>query len=214
MSDPFALSSLPADAAYCLAAQRVIIRTTIPMQMQLHTEFDAFVKSKATIDGSTPTIHQYNWHDAEGRLVGISCKLKNVDHLVATFGPGSAGPEGTCQDMNRAVYDLVRADIAQPRFPRVVFDPRETIFNDNQPGMTGPDWLAPFTLTSVDGDGALCIHTKAFIVNFLDPKYAQLPVRFRGVHYGHFIAPSHLRDLLTGAAEPGVSIGRWVGAPR
>ena len=214
MPDPFALDSLPPDAEFCRAAQRVIVRTTRPVQMQLHADFDGFVKSKATIDDGVVTIHQYNWHDEAGRLLGISCKLKNTDHLVATFGPGCAGPEGTCQDMNRAVYDLVRAGIATPRFERVVFDPHETVVNEKEPGMTGPDWLAPFALTSVDPDGALRIHAKGFVVEFLDPRFAAMPERFRGVHYGHFIAPGHLRDLLAGAAEPGAMIGRWVGAPR
>jgi hypothetical protein len=210
MNDPYALTRLPPDNEFCLAAQRVVTRSTMAMQMQLHTDFDAFVKSKATIDDGVPTIHQYNWTDEAGRLLGISCKLKNTDHLVATYGPGVAGPDGTCQDMNRAVYDLVRRDVPAPRFAQVVFDPKETVFNDKEPGMTGPDWLAPFTLTSADADGSLRIHAKGFIVNFLDPAYAQMPVRFRGVHYCHFIAPGHLADLLAGRAAPGVRIGRLV----
>ena len=210
VSDPFALTALPPDDSFCLAAQRVVTRTLIPMQMQLHTDFDAFVKSKATIDGTTATIHQYNWRDAGGRLLGISCKLKNTDHLVATFGPGTAGPDGSCHDMNRAVHGLLQPVVTRPRYPAVVFDPNETVFNAKEPGMTGPDWLAPFTLTSVDRDGSLRIYTKGFIVNFLDPAYAAMPVRFRGVHYCHFIAPSHLRDLLEGQATVGATIGRLV----
>ncbi|MBM4196540.1 MAG: hypothetical protein FJ197_05485 [Gammaproteobacteria bacterium] len=210
MNDPYALTAIPDDDRYCLSAQRVVTRTLVPVQMQIHGDFDAFVKSKATIDGRTATIHQYNWFTDDGRLTGISCKLKNTDHLNLVYGPGSAGPDGLCQDMNRAVYELVRREVPAPRYPRVVFDPNETVFNAASPGMTGPDWLAPFTLTSVDADGALRIHTKGFIVNFLDPAYAQMPERFRGVHYCHFIAPGHLRDLLTGSAEAGARIGRQV----
>lgn len=207
--DP-ALPALPATGEFCLAAERLVTRTQLPMQLVVQPDFDAFVKSKAVIEG--PTLQQFNWVDADGRLLAISCKLKNADHLVATYGAGVAGPDGKCQDMNRAVHALVAREVEKPVFGRVVFDPNEIVVNETEPGMTGPDWLAPFTLTSRDADGALRIHTKGFIVNFNDPAYAQMPVRFRGVHYCHFIAPEHLRDLLAGKAEPGASVGRTVGA--
>jgi hypothetical protein len=206
-ADP-ALPALPADDSYCLAAQRLVTHTTIPMKLEVQADFNGFVKSKALIEG--PTIQQYEWRDDSGRLLAISCKLKNTDHLVARFGPGSAGPDGACQDMNRAVYALVAREVAEPQFERVVFDPQETVINEKEPGMTGPDWLAPFTLTAMDTDGALRIFTKGFIVEFNDPRLAAMPERFRGVHYCHFIAPAHLRDLLEGKAQAGVTIGRKV----
>lgn len=203
-----ALRSIPAAEKYCISAQRLVTQTGLPVNLQLQTDFDAFVRSKALIEG--PTIQQFNWSDGNDELVGISCKLKNADHLLAVFGPGSAGPDGACQDMNRAVYALVAREIPAPVYPRVVFDPAEGNMNEGNPGMTGPDWLAPFTLTTVDADGSLRIHTKGFIVNFSDPRFEKMPVRFRGVHYCHFIAPAHLRALLEGRAKPGVEIGRRV----
>jgi hypothetical protein len=202
------LASLPATDSFCLASQQLVTKTAIPMQLVVHGDFDAFVKSKALIEG--PTLQQYNWMDAGGRLLAISCKLKSADHLVVAYGPGSAGPDGDCQDMNRAVYERVVEDVRRPGFADVRFEAGETVSNETTPGMTGPDWLAPFTLTSVDADGALRIATKGFIVEFGDPRYAQLPVRFRGVHYCHFIAPAHLRDLLEGRAQPGAVIGRRI----
>lgn len=202
------LPAIPAVADYCLAAERVVTRTRIPMRVEIQPDFDAFVKSKALIEG--PTLQQLGWTAPDGRLLAISCKLKSTDHLVATFGPGVAGPDGSCQDMNRALYALVAREVSEPVFRRVVFDPAETVVNEANPGMTGPDWLAPFTLTGRDPDGALRIRTKGFVVNFTDPRFAGLPVRFRGVHYCHFIAPEHLRDLLEGRAEPGTVVGRTV----
>lgn len=203
-----ALPALPATEDFCLAAQKLVVHTTIPMKNVVHDNIDGFVKSKAVIEG--PTIQQFNWSDGQGRLLGISCKLKNAEHLIATFGADSAGPEGACQDVNRAVYALVMRDVRKPAYREVRFDPAESAFNEKTTGMTGPDWLLPFTLTSVDPDGALRIHTKGFITGFADPQLAQVPVRFRGVHYCHFIAPEHLRDLLEGKAKAGVQIGHKV----
>ncbi len=212
--DPFALSGIPPLDRYCIAAQRLVTRTEIPVRLQLHDDFTAFVKSKALIDG--PVIQQYNWRDASGRIVGISCKLKSADHLNRVFGPASAGPDGRCQDMNRAVFEHVapRAADPDPAYSRVVFEPDELAGDESEPGMTGPDWLRPYTATWVDDSRTLHIRAKGFVVDFDDPRYAQAPPRFRGVHYCHFLAPQYLRELLLGMAAPGAVIGREVDTSR
>ncbi len=205
--NPWALQEIPSAADYCKEAQRLVTRTLVPVQVVIHDDFDAFVKSKAVIEG--PTIQQYNWNDADGKLVGISCKLKNADHLNLQFGEGTAGPDGLCQDMNQEVFRLLARKVTKPAFKSVTFDTQETVSNAQQPGMTVPDSLAPFTLTYAQ-DGVLHIATKGFVVNFNDPQYAKAPERFRGVHYCHFIAPEHLQELMDGAAAPGIVIGREV----
>jgi len=205
--NPWELREVPTTENFCIAAQRLVTRTDVPVEVVIHDDFDAFVKSKAVIEG--PTIQQFNWSDADGMLLGISCKLKSADHLNVAFGEGSAGPDGLCQDMNRAVFSLVARKVRAPAFSRVTFDPAETVSNAAQPGMTGPDWLAPFTMTYVQDD-ALHIATKGFVVNFTDPQYAKAPERFRGVHYCHLVAPDYLQALMDGTAAPGAIVGRDV----
>lgn len=200
------LEEVPELESFCVAAQQVVTKTKHPVQLVVHDNFTAFVKSKAVIEG--PEIQQYNWQDDTGNIVGISCKLKSADHLNLEFGAGTAGPDGSCQEMNQAIFMLIAPTVGNPVFQRVTFDPNETVSNEANPGMTGPDWLAPYTATSVDDAGELTIRSKGFIVNFTDPQYAQAPPRFRGVHYCHFLAPEYMQALLVGAAEPGVSIGR------
>ncbi len=206
--DEFALRETPAEADYCGAAQRLVTRTTYPVRVKIHDDFDAFVKSKAVIDG--PTIQQYVWRDADGAAVGISCKLKSADHLNLAFGEGTAGPDGFCQDMNRAVFEKLTRGNLRPAYTTIIFDPLESVSNDEEPGMTGPDWLAPYRATWTDADGALHIKAKGFRVDFTDPRFAQAPPRFRGIHYCHFVAPGYLNELLAGRAQPGISIGREV----
>ena len=203
-------ADLLSSADYCLEAQKIVSHTSYPVKLEVHETFEAFVKSKALIDG--PTIHQFNWRDANGLIQGISCKLKSADHLNLAFGEGTAGPDGTCQDMNRAMHAAVADGFPEPRYPVVVFDPKETVINDDEPGMTGPDWLAPYTGTELDDAGTLQVRSKGFQVNFLDPRYQSAPARFRGVHYCHLIAPEYMRALLAGSAAPGNVIGREVDA--
>ena len=210
------LSEIPPVDEYCLAAQRVIVHTNVAMDLVVHNDFNSFVKSKAIIDGPNqrPEIQQYNWLDDQGNIVGISCKLKNTDHLVRTYGPEAAGPEQPCQEMNRQVHGLLSVELGLDAFANykaVIFDPDESPGNPENPGMTGPEWLKPYVMaysSARNGDQELHIATKGFIVEFSDPQFAQAPERFRGVHYCHFIAPDEFGRLLTGATSPPVKIGR------
>lgn len=207
-AEEFALRETPSVDDYCEAAQRLVTRTAHPVRVKVHEDFDAFVKSKAVIDG--PTIQQYVWRDAKGMAIGISCKLKSADHLNLVFGDGTAGPDGACQDMNRAVFEKLTRGNLRPAYTTVIFDPLETVSNEEEPGMTGPDWLAPYQPTWTDDDGALHIKAKGFQVDFTDERFAAAPARFRGIHYCHFVAPGYLGELLAGRAQPGISIGRVV----
>jgi hypothetical protein len=199
------LAATPAE--FCAEAQRLISRTDKTGKFVVHPDFEGFVKSKTNIDPLT--LHAYVWlaPDDPGRPVAISCKLKSADHLNAAFGPGTAGPDALCQDMNRETLRLVRAALPDAAGRQVVLDPNENAFNEKQPAATGQDWLAPFLLTTEDDAGTLTIHSKGFRVDWLDPRFAGMDARVRGVHYCHLIAPGHLRDVLTGRAAAGVQIG-------
>lgn len=202
----YQLKSLPMLDQYCLAAQRVVSRTNVPMQLVVHTEFTTFVKSKAVIEG--PTIHQYNWYDDDGMILGVSCKMKSADHLQLVYGDESAGPEGYCHDMNRQIYRVLQRQITDPVIESVIFDPSESLDTKEQASMIGPTWLLPFTLTRFDDSGDLHVATKGFVIDFLDPRYEKFPPSWRGTHYCHLIAPDYFARLLTGNAEAGAIIGR------
>jgi hypothetical protein len=208
-TDPYALNAVPAADEYCLAAQRVVTRTTVPMQLVVHKDYEAFVKSKALIEG--PTIQQYNWYDSGGALQGISCKMKSADHLNLVFGAGAdeaAGPDGYCHEMNRQVYALLEKQGANPNGVHVVFDPSESLDTKEQAGMIGPTWLLPFTLTRFAADGSLHVASKGFTIDFTDARYQKFPPSWRGTHYCHLIAPAYLQALLAGEAGAGAVVGR------
>jgi len=205
------LREVPPISKYCQTAQKFTAGTEMRIETIIHDDFDAFVKSKAIIDGPNgPQIQQYNWYDDGGEILGISCKLKTAEHLNLEFGESTAGTEGSCQALNQEVFRLMSRWVREPAFNAVSFDAAETVSNEEQPGMTGPDWLAPFEVTYVGDNGGLRVRSKGFVVEFTDPRYERAPPRFRGVHYCHYIAPDYLARLLKGEAEPGATIGRTV----
>ena len=213
MAGNFELREVPVLNEYCVAAQRIVTRTDQAVDVNIQASFDAFVMSKAVItDGAAtvPEIQQFHWLDEAGQVTGVSCKLKSADHLNLVYGEATAGPDGSCQSMNQAAYQLIAADMTTPRFSRVVFDIDEDVTNQENPGMTGPDWLSPYRAMYLDASGELHVQAKGFSVDFTDPQFAQAPARFRGVHYCHFIAPDHLRSVLLGDAPPELSLGKLV----
>lgn len=209
-SQPPAIAGSPPLAEFCLEAQRVVVRTQVAPALVLHADFDSFVKSKAAIEPLT--IQQYIWYedDDPARPVMISCKLKSADHLNEALGPGTSAGNGRCQDMNRLTYDRVRASLGAADVEPVIFDPAEEVRNTENPGMTGPDWLKPYEMTSRDESGALHLRSKGFRVDWTNPQFAAMPARFRGVQYCHLVAPEYLARLVTGKAMAGLSVGRDV----
>jgi pimeloyl-ACP methyl ester carboxylesterase len=200
------LEAMPAE--FCKEAQRVVSRTDVIGDVTVHAEFYDFVKSKTSIDPLS--LHAFVWADDHGGAVAISCKLKSADHLNTAFGAGVAGPDGLCQDLNRVTVDQVRATLREPIDRHVVLDEDEDVFSDEDPPSTGRAWLEPFELTYDDDAENLHVRAKGFRVDWTDPRFAMLDGRVRGVHYCHFIAPAYLRDVLTGRANPGATVGRAV----
>ena len=199
------LEAIPDENNFCIEAQRVVSRTEHPVTSIVHGSYEAFVKSKAIIEG--PTIQQYTWYDGDTPKM-ISCKLKSADHLNEVFGRDTAGPDRPCQDMNRAVYRLLREVVTDTPYSVVIFDVDEGVPEQEQPGMTGPAWLAPFVPAYDGNPGNLHIRSKGFVVDWKDPQYANAPPQFRGIHYCHFLAPSYLAELISGTVSPGESYGR------
>ncbi len=200
---------LPATDIFCLTAQQVVSNTRLPANLVVHDDFDAFVKSKAPIESDGPMIHQYNWRDEDGRLLGFACKMNSSDHLRLEFGADSAGPEGYCHDMNRYVHARLQQSLAGRDVRAVVFEPSESLATTEQQNMIGPRWLQPFQITRTEPyDDAVHIETRGFVIEFSDPRYQKFPPSWRGTHYCHLIAPEHLRGLMTGEVSPGKMMAR------
>ncbi|MDJ0926026.1 MAG: alpha/beta hydrolase [Gammaproteobacteria bacterium] len=194
--------------AFCTTAQRIVSNTKIVGQVTVHADVDDFVRSKT---GIRPlSLHGFVWTDQRGRAVALSCKLKSADHLNAIHGDGAAGPDGLCQDMNRATYHQVRQALGAGTAPRVLFDADEDVFDDADPASTGRRWLERFELAYLDAAGNLHVRAKGFRVDWTDPRFAMLEGRGRGVHYCHFIAPGYLLDIAAGRADAGATVGRAV----
>ena len=177
--------------------QYLLTGTRVRAANRVHQDYDAFVLSKAQIN---PLTTQQLVRHLDGPQEGarmISCKLKTVDHLVATFGSDAASGEGRCGDIHRQM--AIELAAAEPGSLEVVVDADLVVDIHAAEGTAlGPQWLEPHQLAYQDNQGRLHIRGKEFRVDWGEPRFAAAPPQFRGIHYCHVIAPDYLRRLAVG----------------
>ncbi len=187
--------------SFCVAAQQRISGTALRSENTLHTDYEAFVKSKP---GVRPLrTEQFVWFEDDARTLPkmISCKMKTSDHIATEYGADQTSGEGQCADINRATLDSVLASMSAAERRRLRFARgTQVVFEPEVRTTDGPVWLAPFALTTIGSGGALHIHSKAMRNDWLDPALARAPPQFKGTRYCHLIAPQYLARVLRGEA--------------
>jgi hypothetical protein len=197
---PSAADALPALPEFCADVQRYMADTRVPVENVVHTEYDAFVLSKAQI--RPLRTEQYHWYEDEAktRLKMISCKMKTADHIRSEYGADAAGIEGLCAGYNRLTLQRVLARMSREQRSALAYDGGlRVVFDGDEVTTQGPEWLAPYPMAYVGEDQALHIKAKAMRNDWLDQRYKDAPVRFRGTRYCHLVAPEHLERLLRGS---------------
>ena len=187
-------------ADFCQQAQHLLTGSTVPATNVVHADYDACVLSKAQINPLT-TQQLVHYLDEGGRQARmISCKLKTVDNIIAEFGADAAVSQRRCRDIHeRLVAELAAAE---PEAAPVIVDDDQVIdIHVDDPGPLGPEWLKPHLLAYRDKGGRLHLRGKEFRVDMGEPRYANAPPQFRGIHYCHVIAPDYLRRLALGEAQ-------------
>lgn len=198
------VSSAPPLDRFCADVQHYMAGTTLPVVNAVHADYDAFVLSKAQV--RPLRTEQYAWYENESRarVQMISCKMKTSDHLRTEYGTAQSTGEQTCSGYNaRTLARLLEALPADARAALKFDAGRDVIFEDDEITPMGPVWLAPYPMARVDETGALRIKAKAMRNDWLDPRLAKTPERFRGTRYCHLVAPEYLARVLTGAAAVG-----------
>lgn len=201
---PIRPASISTTAEFCVAAQTAIVAAKPVARNEIHEDFTAFTKSKPVAEPLMTT--QYVWRessDPRSSPMMVSCKMKTADHLIDVYGAGAASVDIGCSGVNAITLRQVLASLSTQERRGVRFDGgRKVRFDADLVTTDGPVWLAPFAVARIEADGSLHLQAKAMRNDWLDPRYAQAPVQFRGTRYCHLIAPEYLRRLLLGEAEP------------
>ncbi|TDC75874.1 hypothetical protein [Actinomadura sp. 7K507] len=170
-------------------------RPYIPIDNVVHPTMDAFVAAKPEV--RPLRTEQFVSRDGQGRAVQIRCKGKSADHISTVHGAGTASGEGTCAAVNRTTLRAVTAALTPAERAAAAFDPSEVVVDEDTQAMTGGEWTQESPSTAVQ-DGVLHLKSSSLLVEWLDPRWQDLPEAFRGIHYCTLIAPGELRRVLLG----------------
>jgi hypothetical protein len=203
INPPRATPSVMDLTGFCADAQQLISGTQLRPENVLHTDYDAFVLSKPEV--RPLRTEQYIWYedDARTRPRMISCKMKTADHIATEYGAGQVSGEGMCESINRRTLARVLESMGAAERRRLAFDGgSRVVFDPEERTTDGPVWLKPYAFAYLGADGALHLKAKAMRNDWLDPRYAQAPARFKGTRYCHLVAPQYLARLLRAEIAP------------
>jgi hypothetical protein len=182
---------------FCVKVQHALAGTTLEALNVIHTDYQAFRESKASIDPLT--IHQYvAYADAGGQAPRrISCKTKSPDQLNEHFGAGSATASGrTCRDINRGIVMSVWRGLTPAERAAARDRPSNILLDADAETFIGSTWVSDFDHVYRDAHGRLRLFAKALRVDWDDWKFAWAPDSVRGVHYCHLVAPEYVRGIM------------------
>ena len=199
---------------FCTRAQQIVARTDLVSTNVIQPTPEDFITSDAApwddADGlalplTTQQFTSVVAHPTEDRDMAtvVSCKMKSAEALLYHYGLGTAEIGGLCRDVHAEVVDDVFASLTPPERARLVYDRDDVFLDPDLVSWGGPDWTTPFPpqVAHAEPDGKLHLRAKAMIVPRIFP-VPIVPTPKRGVHYCHLVAPDHLRELVTGDAEP------------
>ncbi|GAB4586557.1 hypothetical protein [Nocardia sp. IFM 10818] len=164
-----------------------------------YTDLGSFAASKPQVQPLTVTSYTTYEDSGTGLPRQVRCKGKSADHLAEVYGARTAGPEGTCAQVNRGTLKQVAGSLTDAEREALVFRPNRVVIDPDTLATTGQDWLSDFPTATVDSAGTLHLPAKALHVPLDTPG---IPDAFKGQHYCTLIAPEHLKRILLGAVHP------------
>lgn len=211
-----------ARAQYCSWAQQAVAGTDLVSENVLHDDATSFMESDAapydTDEGRTLplTTHQFLStieHPTAGPIEAVlSCKLKGGQAVQQHFGPTQGQLGRFCTDAHADLADRVFGALKDKERKALVYDRDDIVLDPDVPAAGGGDWtsgqpqggeFAPPKVAFGMPDGKLHLRSKALIVPAVGVDIPPFVGRNKqGTHYCHLIAPTHLRDLVTGVVAP------------
>ena len=191
-------------ADFCSEAQRVIANSRVPAVNTVFADRQAFIVSKASARPLETRQYATPEEGTDGSPQMVSCKMKTADHIRTAFGADQAGADESCALLNQRTLDAVLGSLTQAERRRAKFGGTagRIVVDADLVVDNGGDWLKPFAFARLGPDGALHLQAKGMNKGWLDPRYANAEIQYRGVRYCHLVAPEYLRRLVLGDAVP------------
>jgi hypothetical protein len=190
----------PTDPNFCQAVQKFMSNTDVDSDNTLFTDMPEYRHSKPMVDPlQTFQVVSY----AGATPIMVSCKIKGAAHIRSAFGEDAAGAQLFCPDVTRVLQAQAVAGLKLAGLNEAAASAAAFVIDDNEPFMTGRDYLADFELSYVGDDGAVHIQSPGLFHDYDDWTTWILPEKFEGQAYCHLATPAYFSALATGVLEPG-----------
>ena len=108
-----------------------------------------------------------------------------------------------CPTVARMVKAQAIAELKLANLTEAVAAAEAFVIDDNEPFMTGRDYLSDFELSYVGDDGAIHINSPGLFHDYDSWTTWILPENFEGQTYCHLATVDYMKAVATGRTEPG-----------
>jgi hypothetical protein len=135
----------------------------------------------------------------------ISCKLKDSESINYHFGPGSAGAQASCREVNQDTVADVYASLTAIEQRTLRWQQSDIVYPADGLAASGPNWLYPLPylprVAFIGVDGRLRLRGYAIAVPRTNTD-GNVGYDKKGVYYCHLASPEYVRALITGQTNP------------
>jgi hypothetical protein len=194
----------PTDPNFCQAVQKFMSNTAVESTNTLFTDMPEYRHSKPMVNPlQTFQVVSY----AGATPIMVSCKIKGAAHIRDAFGADAAGEQLFCPDVTRVLQAQAVAGLKLAGLRDAAANAEAFVIDNNEPFMTGRDYLADFELSYLGDDGAVHIQSPGLFHDYDGWTTWILPEKFEGQAYCHLATPAYISALAMGQMEPGRVMG-------
>jgi hypothetical protein len=187
-------------AEFCQTVQKIMASTAMVGENTLFTDMPEYRHSKPSADPLK--IYQVVTYSGD-RPVMVSCKIKGAAQIRSVYGEDAAGEQRYCPEITRMVQAQAIAELQQEKLPEAAEKVRAFVVDENEPFMTGRDYLADFPLSYVTEDGLVHLNSPGLFHDYDSWTTWILPEKFEGQAYCHLPTVDYLKGLATGEIQAG-----------
>jgi hypothetical protein len=190
----------PTDANFCQAVQKYMSNTDKESDNTVFTDMPEYRHSKPMVD----PLETFQVVSYRGQVpVMVSCKIKGAAHLRDAYGEDAAGVQLFCPAVSGLLRAQAAAELRGLGQGEAAAKAEAFVLDQNEPYMTGRDYLADFELSYLDDDGLIHIQSPGLFHDYASWSTWILPESFEGQAYCHLATPAYYKALASGQMEPG-----------
>jgi hypothetical protein len=195
---------------FCQFVQQYMATTDMQGDITLFSDMPEYRHSKPAAD----PLQIYQVVSYAGQMpVMVSCKIKGAAHLRSAHGEEAAGEQLYCPAVGKLIQAKAVAELQAAGNADAAAKAGAFVMDNNEPFMTGRDYLADFELSYIGEDGAVHVQSPGLFHDYDSWTTWILPENFEGQAYCHLASVEYLKALATGDMEPGTVMGTADDAP-